>query len=431
MTYFGVPELPADHDDDPGPHRSPNVPTISSRAYHGLIGDYVRALAPGTEADPVGILLTSLSFLGCRMGPGIYVPVTGTRHPPRIWPLTVGKTSTGRKGTTAAVAINPFSAITAFSALPRRASGLSSGEGLIQSFMDDDDGNQPPRELFIIESEYESVLQRGRKDGNSLTSILRQAWETGDLSTLTVNKREVTDTHLVVVGHITPEALRRYMSGQDVTNGMVNRFVPAITERPRLVSPFDVEDVDVTDLAGELLRRAAEPTHRGRWQLTSSSKDRYRQWYADFEHYRERQHERVAMVLGRGPVQVVRLALIYAVLDESDVIGLPHLDAAIALWRYASMSAQRLYGVGQAGLDAEALNVIKKETYEIRREDLRIKLGKPSADELDQAIHFLIAADLIEQRQEHTGKQGRPATYYRAKAEKTEKTVNPRTETAA
>jgi len=31
----------------------------------------------------------------------------------------------------------------------------------------------------------------------------------------------------------------------------------------------------------------------------------------------------------------VRLALIYALLDRSTTINLPHLDAALGLWRYA------------------------------------------------------------------------------------------------
>ncbi len=47
---------------------------------------------------------------------------------------------------------------------------------------------------------------------------------------------------------------------------------------------------------------------------------------------------------GRAEAHTIRLALIYALLDSSPVITLPHLEAALALWRYARDSTRWVFG---------------------------------------------------------------------------------------
>src|SRR5262249_7558082 len=49
-------------------------------------------------------------------------------------------------------------------------------------------------------------------------------------------------------------------------------------------------------------------------------------------------------ILGRAEVQVMRLACIYALLDQSREIQSPHLKAGLALWDYAEASARRIFG---------------------------------------------------------------------------------------
>jgi hypothetical protein len=49
-------------------------------------------------------------------------------------------------------------------------------------------------------------------------------------------------------------------------------------------------------------------------------------------------------VVARGEAQTVRLALIYALLDGADEIGLPHLEAAVAVWEYCEASAIHIFG---------------------------------------------------------------------------------------
>jgi hypothetical protein len=46
----------------------------------------------------------------------------------------------------------------------------------------------------------------------------------------------------------------------------------------------------------------------------------------------------------RAEAHVVRLALIYALLDCSDTIDLEHLEAGLAVWRYSADSAAWIFG---------------------------------------------------------------------------------------
>jgi hypothetical protein len=58
-----------------------------------------------------------------------------------------------------------------------------------------------------------------------------------------------------------------------------------------------------------------------------------------------REHSGLAgSIINRAEAQTLRLALIYALLDGQNTIRGQHLDAALALWRYAQESALYIFG---------------------------------------------------------------------------------------
>ncbi|MDT9698708.1 hypothetical protein [Streptomyces sp. P17] len=63
----------------------------------------------------------------------------------------------------------------------------------------------------------------------------------------------------------------------------------------------------------------------------------------------------VAQVIARAPAQMLRLSVTAALLDGSDVIDLPHVEAAEALWSYAEDSAWYLFGGGTSNPDLDRL----------------------------------------------------------------------------
>jgi hypothetical protein len=73
---------------------------MDGAAFVGLAGEIIRALLPGTEADEAGLLVTLLAAVGSVVGHGPHWAVSGRRHPLLFWPVIVGRTAKGRKGTT-------------------------------------------------------------------------------------------------------------------------------------------------------------------------------------------------------------------------------------------------------------------------------------------------------------------------------------------
>jgi hypothetical protein len=49
-------------------------------------------------------------------------------------------------------------------------------------------------------------------------------------------------------------------------------------------------------------------------------------------------------ITGRAEAQTVRLALLYALLDQAPTIAQIHLEAALALWTFCEASARYVFG---------------------------------------------------------------------------------------
>lgn len=79
---------------------------------------------------------------------------------------------------------------------------------------------------LLIESEFSSMLTIMSRKGNSLSGVIRQAWDNGDLSTLTGNNpQKVTGAHVSITGHTTQEELLQNLKYAEVFNGFANRFL--------------------------------------------------------------------------------------------------------------------------------------------------------------------------------------------------------------
>src|SRR5436190_135500 len=72
---------------------------LGSAAYHGLVGEYVRAVEPHTEGDPAAVLIQTLVCVGNALGRGPHFYVEDTRHGANLFACVVGDTSAARKGT--------------------------------------------------------------------------------------------------------------------------------------------------------------------------------------------------------------------------------------------------------------------------------------------------------------------------------------------
>jgi hypothetical protein len=81
------------------------------------------------------------------------------------------------------------------------------------------------KRLMVLEAEFASSLRVLGRDGNTLTAIIRQAWDPGDLRGLTKNSpAEATGAHISIIAHITRDELPRYLDSTESGNGFGNRI---------------------------------------------------------------------------------------------------------------------------------------------------------------------------------------------------------------
>jgi len=189
--------------------------TMNDAAFHGLAGEIVRTISPHSESDLVAILSQVLVVYGNMIGRRAYFRAEADRHFGNLFVCLVGNTSKGRKGSSWGQVAKLAEAISPDWYPDRVASGLSSGEGLIWAVRDAIFKKEPIREggkvkgqgmitgyqdvladegvsdkrLLVLESEFASVLKNVARERNTLSPILRQAWETGALRRAYLNYR--------------------------------------------------------------------------------------------------------------------------------------------------------------------------------------------------------------------------------------------------
>jgi len=341
-------------------------------ALHGLAGEVVARIGPETEADPVALLLQYLAAFGSAAGRTAYYPVGPRKHHGNLYVCLVGRTAKGRKGTGWSWAETIFRGADPDWALGRIESGLSSGEGVIQAVRDEgsrreaikdrgrvtgyqevvtDQGSQDKR-LLVVEEEFSGALRCAARDGNILSAVLRQAWDTGQLRTLTrSNPLRATGAHVAVVGHITQEELLKQLKETEVANGFANRFLWACVQRSKLLADGG-GDLNLTDLI-DRTRCALEGARMvGRMHRSPECQRRWREVYPRLS---AETPGTLGLVTNRAEAQVLRLSLLYALLDLSDTIHEWHLEAALAVWDYCQRSCRWVFGDSTGSDDADEL----------------------------------------------------------------------------
>jgi hypothetical protein len=195
-------------------------------ALHGIAGEFVTRTAPHTESDPMALLIQFLVSFGAAAGRNVHYPVEASRHHLNEYAILIGPSGKGRKGSAwdhVEALLNDTDSTFAKQCI---SSGLASGEGLIFEVRDPspgDNGTSDKRRL-IIESEFAQILKVLAREGNTLSPVVRNAWDGKPLQTIAKNAPvRSTGAHVAIIGHITKDELLRFVSGTELANGFVNR----------------------------------------------------------------------------------------------------------------------------------------------------------------------------------------------------------------
>jgi Protein of unknown function (DUF3987) len=338
---------------------------LEDAAYYGIAGKIVKRILPETEAHPAALLTNLLTAFGNLIGRTMYVVADGARHHTNLFVVTVGPTSIARKGTAWNRIIPVVSLVDEDWVKDDIESGLSSGEGVVHRIRDEiqetveikekgrftgetqthiaDPGIDDKRVLFV-ETEFCSPLKMMNREGNTLSPVLRSAWDGFTLSTLTKHSREkASNPHVSMLGHITREELRKTLTETESANGFGNRILWIAAQRSKIL-PLGgqvIETSDFLDPLGNAVLFANEK--RCELGLDGEAGELWKQIYPELS---EGKPGLLGALIARAAPQVLRISAIYAVLDCSDLIALPHLQAGLAIWRYSEASARWIFETG-------------------------------------------------------------------------------------
>lgn len=398
----------------PGPH-------FDLDSAYGLVGELARLVDPHTEADPAAVYVSALVGLGNLIGPSPYFAIGAERHKPVLFALVVGATAKARKGTSWSEASRFLRLVDAGWSASRVMGGLGSGEALIAQLAPggaaSDDGSAPSPDdvrVMVVEEEWSRVLTICRREGSTLSEVIRSAWDGRTLANRTKRSAFVVQRHHVsVLGHITAEEFAARGRDLELANGLMNRFMFVHATRSKLLpSGGNLAEHALAGLVARTRSAVEAARKRGHVQRSTAAEHRWAEVYSQMNE--DDPGGLVGAATARDAPIVLRLSLLFALLDEADFVEVPHVDAAWSLWQFSRSSAE--YALGDALGDSDAdriFRALRLEPAGMTRTEVSALLGRHRTKaELDRALKLLVESGRATREAIRTA--GRPRTVYRA-----------------
>jgi hypothetical protein len=184
-------------------------PVLNPKVFYGLAGKIALKPAEKSEADAVAVLVQLLVGFGNMFGRRASFRVSGSWHHCNLRSVLVGQSAKSRKGMALDIALAFLGWLDDRYVRDNLKQGLSSGEGLISHVQDDVKKFRQPtaqekkagiegpveyvaergvvdKRLLVTETEFGGTIVVMGRDGNNLSSVVRQAWDGKEkLGTLT------------------------------------------------------------------------------------------------------------------------------------------------------------------------------------------------------------------------------------------------------
>lgn len=341
---------------------TPDWPTLSEKALPGIAGEFVQLATKHSEADPAAVLATFLVRFGVDVGAGPHMMIGDTAHRCRFASVLVGDSSKARKGTSGKPVKRLFTIppTDEFGEFYRPAHSenatFSTGEGIIYLIRDEikkyDEKEQQwvvtdpgidDKRLFIIDEEFAGVMANTKREGNTLSMIVRQMWDSGNLAPIIKNKRTIaTGGHVGWVSHITLYELNTRLDESQAFNGFANRILWVCSQRKKIVPwPVPMDETTLKLIQRDMVKLIVAATPEQAINPDTITKQAWTDQY--YEKLSRSRPGLLGAVTNRAEAQTLRLAMVYCLLDGKTSIELPHLEAALAFWDYCEQSANFIF----------------------------------------------------------------------------------------
>jgi hypothetical protein len=254
------------------------------------------------------------------------------------------------------------------------------------------------------------VLTVSKRDGNTLSDVIRNAWDGREyIAAMTKNnKAAVTNAHISIAGHITEDELRLMVDVVSMANGWCNRFLFCCVKRSKYL-PFGGNlDASTLNALKEEINAAFMRVYLCEKEIPFD--EEAKELWDKGGLYHELTEGRPGLlgtICGRAEAQTRRLAVLYAVLDGSDVVKLVHLRAALALWKYCEDSVRYIFGDNLGEPFADALLQALRNSNGLSRTAIRDLFKRnQSSEKIDSALASLEKYGLARRETQSTGNRG-------------------------
>jgi hypothetical protein len=219
--------------------------------------------------------------------------------------------------------------------------------------------------------------------------------------------------HIGIVAHCTQTDLVNSIPKEDLTNGFGNRFLWLCVKRSKLL-PFggNLASVDFSAEIKEL---------REAWKFSQACQEvrlnaeAQTHWAEVYPVLTMSQPGILGSLCDRSDTYALRLAMIYALSEQSAYISLKHLEAALALVKYSQDSVRYIFGV----MDESGIHeAILSHLYEagdtgLTMTQIHEKFGRnKDAKEIRAALQQLDRMKKARQEQRDTGRPGRKPAFW-------------------
>ncbi len=256
-------------------------PTASAIMFPEMLGEIVQLCCQHSEAVPVAVATYALAFFSAYLGPMRHLEIADEQRRLNNYWLLIGPSGMGKGASEYGikrifkriderlqqifakdVSDGKTQGIVEYPSLDIHDGSLSSGEGLAAAKADSlkIEKNEPPVEItdkrfLLLESEFGNALNHAERSGNTLSHVLRNAYDGKSIKPLTKRDRTFcSEPYFVLVGNITPKELNSHKQSSVMSmNGMLNRtFIIWTKTTVRHSRPKPMDDKRVSAIAERL-----------------------------------------------------------------------------------------------------------------------------------------------------------------------------------
>jgi hypothetical protein len=206
--------------------------------------------------------------------------------------------------------------------------------------------------------------------------------------------------------------LLRLFTDIEMANGYGNRFLWALVRRSKMIpNPTGMPTSELNPLIIKLQKAINIAKNLGEMRRDSETEQR---WVDIYPELSQGKPGLLGALTARAEAQVMRLAAIYAAIDGTAVIQLPHLEAALAVWRYSKASARYIFGSNTGDAIADRILSALDEQGYLDLTAISLLFDKNvQRGRIQRALAFLVELNVVETLTIKNPKGGRPATIVR------------------